>query len=584
MRFLFASLFVALVFSMVPRPVAAQDGQLIEGLFRTWAATQAEKERRKAAEAEARLQEARRVEQAARPAGNALPNPYEVRLPSGFRTAKPGNSITGPATPRPGGRQINVRSQAAADYASQLIQFDSDYDRLLRELRQASAGSTAIRSVLPAAYEVSASSDQILGRLNGLSDLSVIESAHRRMESRYRDVSYRVGAIDGLSRSCRDLIERCDRTCSAMRGPWGQRVAFDRAGVAELLITAATYMQALSDDLELMTMDRSRCRSMQHQCRLLRQRLLSAQREIPTMSYDSCVSRFSDFIQSWEQFSSQVYAIGDPYLSRRLDRIGQCKDQTYELLRIPPPTSGVGIADIARRLNDDMEQISKSLTFFALAQLPREQQTQVVNTMNEISRLASQLERLAADQSSRRGMTSTFLMLDQAWCGIRPILSEVRSLRPGLIAETERGCQRLRQIFGVGADGAADVHFSQLVSVAAAMEGTSEELRRTLNGYQRYLNPSSYRRSVIDSMNGFHRHSRDVHELLSRTERLGDRGHLSKLAEEAEALLSDWNSLSAKLNELESRGLTGSRAVKVRRLQQELVYPVGQVAAALVGR
>ena len=580
----------------------AQNGELIEGLFRTWANSQVDKERRKRAEAEARVQEAaaRRAAEDRRPATTR--DPYEVQLPSGFGRSPTSSGTVPTPLPRnnPGRTDptrraspvvtaqrrgpINVRSREAMQYAQSLVQFNADYDRLIAQLRAASRDNASVRALLPMAYEVAATCGTLFDRLEGLDSLSTIEGLHQTLDQRYRHVSFRIRSIDGLSPSCRDLVGRCDKTCSTMIKQMRLQPQFDRETLRDLLITASTYMQALIDDMDLSNIARGECRVLQHDCRLLRQRLIAASREVDDIPYDQCVMRFSDFVSHWNRFSERVYALDDSYLSRRLDRISQCADQTYDLLWMPPPSSISQVSGIAHRIEYDLKEISKSLTFFAMSELPPRDQARLIATMRELISAATDLEQRSQNSASRRELVSIFTRFDQAWCSIKPLLSEMSSIRGGLVAETERGCEQLREVFGVSASNATPVRLAELVSVGAALEGTSESLHKTLESYRRYVVPVTYQKRLSNAARSFYLHSREVHELLSRVERLSDRGHLAKLQEETEHLLADWNRLSADLADLEAHGVVGLRAAKIRRIQQDLVPMVGKIAAALVQR
>ncbi|MEM6471919.1 MAG: hypothetical protein AAF802_20335 [Planctomycetota bacterium] len=555
----------------------AQNGQLIEGLFRTWVNSQTEKDRRKRLEAEARILEAGRQRTMLPPTGR---DPYEVQLPSGFGAGNRG-IVAGVGVPtRP--NEINVRSRVVADYAQRLVSFSGEYDRLLAELKRSSSSNAQVRALLPQALEVSATCDSLLRELNGLDALNRIIPTHQSLDRRYRHVSFRVRSIHGIDERLSGLVRRCDQSCSAMCGQLDMQPQFDRVALRDLMITASTYMQALIDDLELASLERGRCRTLQHDCRILRQQLVAASREISAMPYDECVSRFSDFIIRWNRYSERVYQLNDPFLSRRLDRISECGDETYALLWMPPPIGVSEVSGIANRLSGQLESLSRSMTFFALSKLDANQQATLLASMRDLSRSVDDLQRLSNGRASRRELLGTVESFDRRWCEVRPILNELPSIRPGLLAETERGCQQLRDVFELSADYAATGRTGRLVDTAAALEGTSETLRQTLNSYERYMRPNEYRRAVSDASNSFYRHSRELHELLSRSHRMGDRGHLAKVREEAEHLLNDWNQLSADLEELERHGVSGSRAMNVRRLQQQLVPMVGEVAAVLV--
>ncbi|MEO1526467.1 MAG: hypothetical protein AAFX06_13605 [Planctomycetota bacterium] len=555
----------------------AQNGQLIEGLFKTWANSQLEKERMKRAEAEQRRREAeaRRREESNRPPAN----PYELNLPSGFGQPAPRPQTNTQPAPRP--RQINVRSREVADYARQLSGFASNYGQLVQELRVAAPRNTTIRAALPSVYEVSATCDGIFDRIEGASSLAAFEDAHRLLDSRYRQVAFRLRSVDGLSDSCNELVRKCDESCSGMLGQFGFEPQFDRRALQDVMISASAYIQALVDDLELTELERGRCRQLTHDARLFQQRLVAAGRQVQDMPYDECVARFNDFATRWRAYSERIYALDNPYLSRKLDRISECGDQVYGLLWMPTPRSLEEVAGIAHRINFNLRSISQSVSFYSMAKLPPQEQSRLISAMRDLARLAGELETRSAGNAGRRELRDMFADFDRTWCSIQPQLGDIPAIRTGLIAETERGCRQLREIFGISGDYFAAVPLSQLVGTAAALEGASEVLDRTINKYDQYLQPSSYRRAVVDAARSFLRHSREVHELISRTERLNNPDHLDELREETEQLLADWRDLDANLQQVQLRGLSASRAASLRRAQQQVVPLLGEIAAAL---
>ena len=557
--------------------VQAQNGQLIEGLFKTWANAQLEKERMKRAEAEQRRREA----EARRNQGGGAPpaSPYELNLPSGFGQPTPRPQANNRPTPQP--RQINVRSREVANYARELSGFAGNYGRLVQELRVAAPRNAAIRAALPSVYEVSATCDGIFDRIEGASSLAAFEDAHRLLDNRYRQVAFRLRSIDGLSDSCTDLVRKCDATCTTMLGQHGFEPQFDRRALHDVMISASAYIQALVDDLELTELERGQCRQLTHDARLFQQRLVVAGRQIPDMTYDQCVARFNDFATRWRAYSERVYALDNPYLSRKLDRISECGDQVYGLLWMPAPHSIEEVAGIAHRIAFNLNSISQSLSFFALVKLSPQEQTRMLTAMRELSRLANELEARSQRNAGRRELRDMFADFDRTWCSIQPQLGEIPAIRTGLIAETERGCRQLRDIFGISGDYFAAVPLADLVGTAAALEGASEVLDRTINNYDQYLQPSSYRRDVVDTTRSFLRHAREVHELISRTERLNNPDHLEELREEAEELLEDWRDLDRNLANVQLRGLSASRAANLRRAQEQVIPLLGEIAAAL---
>ncbi|KAA5545138.1 hypothetical protein FYK55_05535 [Roseiconus nitratireducens] len=532
-------------------PLHAQSGQLIENLFRTWANQELEKHR----------------------PSNGRQDPFG-----------PSPATRPPDRDSDARRNIQVGSGQAAEYARQLTEFDRQFDALLASLRQQAARNGDLRRVLPAAYEVSATVDSLIDRLDGLRSLSVIESAHRSLDQRYRQLSFQIRSLSGLDRELNDRVRRCDRACSEMSRLFGMRPQFDRAALRDVMVTASTYMQALLDDLELASLDRGRVRSLQHEGRLLRQQLIDASGRLDTMSYEDCVSRFTDFVARWGSYRRQIDALRDPHLDRRLDRISDCGDQTYALLWMPPPGSNNDVAVLAGRIHDNVQSISRSLTFLAMSQLPADQQRQLTSALRELVNLADDLQRRSQQGEPDRVLRERFTDFDRIWSQTRPILADVRSLPRDLVSQTDRNCQQLRDRLQLDGGYQPSHQWTQWLAIAASLESNSESLRKTLEGYARSMEPASYRDTTLNAARDFHREAREIHELISRIEQRGDRGETEQLRQRTQSMLDAWTRLSGQLVTMESHGLVGPRSLRVRRTQQALVPAVGQLAAALLPR
>jgi hypothetical protein len=128
------------------------------------------------------------------------------------------------------------------------------------------------------------------------------------------------------------------------------------------MVIAATYIQALIDDLPTARMPLERSRDLVHQARLLRQAILEKADLAETVSYEDIVSDFTQFVERWHVFADSVASVGDPMLDRRLARVDQCGDQTYALLWMPPPPRhsittridrGQSRGDRVRRVDED---------------------------------------------------------------------------------------------------------------------------------------------------------------------------------------------------------------------------------------
>ena len=125
----------------------------------------------------------------------------------------------------------------------------------------------------------------------------------------------------------------------------------------------------------------------------------------------------------------------------------------------------------------NLNAISQSLSFFALVKLPPQEQSRVLNAMRDLTRLAAQLQSRSAANAPRRELRDMFADFDRTWCSIQPQLGDVPAVRTGLIAETERGCRQLRDIFGISGDYIATVPLTALVGTAGRPGGSQRSAR-----------------------------------------------------------------------------------------------------------
>lgn len=572
----------------------AQRGELIEGLFRTIAEAQLQKEREKRAE--------RARQEAEKKAAESRPkDPYQVQLPSGLRpngtsvnkpaiqnpplTRRPPNLPAGlnPNLRAPSG-SINVRSREAAEFAGNLVKFNSGLNALVHDLRAQSSQQIGLRTLLPEAYAVAAEGQALVRQCDGLSALGPIVDPYRQLDSRWRQLSFELRSAGSLNDATNKMIRQCDQMCSSMAGQLKIQPQIDRHALHDLMVQAATYMQVLMDDIELVSIPPNQARQWSHDCRLLRQRLLGEADHVSEASYEDVVSRFSDFARQWSGFSQQVYAVNNPHLNRRLDRIGQCGDQTYALLWMPPPTTSDQVPMIAHRLETSFASVQDQLTLRSMASLRREDQLRVLESSRSLYDQARQLETASEKGASTREQQAILMNILRDWDSVRDTLHRIDSLNHGTLAEIDRSVEQLRAALGVAGNVVATIDIHSLLQAAASLEGTSEYLDADLQRYARYLEPDSYRKSLLAGSEEFHHHAKHLHALLSQPGAGHSPQSMEKLQREADHMLDGWETLSRELAHLDHHGLSSSRAARITRSQQELVPFVAQVAAALLER
>ena len=296
------------------------------------------------------------------------------------------------------------------------------------------------------------------------------------------------------------------------------------------------------------------------------------------MTYDEAVTAFSDFTTRWSQFSANVYAINDPHLQRRLDRIRQCGDQSYELLWIPAPYNAGTLQASAERLEAACANIMDQLTIRSMVSLDARDQVRMMESSHRMYRGSQQLSKLTTSNASRQDMQERFAEIDKDWSFIHATCRRLPSINRAQLAAIEHQCEQLRNALGSGNVGESTIEHDQLEQAAAALEGSAEYFDADLKRYERYLRPAAFQKSIMEGSNEFYHHAKELHEALHQREKL------SRLQVEAEHVVDGWQQLTKDLRDIEAHGLSAQRAANLRRAHENVAPVVAQVAAALLER
>ncbi|TWU48837.1 hypothetical protein Poly51_47410 [Rubripirellula tenax] len=528
-------IFFVFTISMVS-PAFAQRGALIEDLFRTIAEAQQKNQR------------------------EPVPGP-----PPNFDPRQAG-----------GASAINVRSREAAQFAENLVAFSRSIDPMVAELRDASQRNPAIRAVMPDAYRLAADTRALISRCDGLASLDPIAPAYSELDARWRQLSFGLRSMEGLSNQCTGAIRECDRLASTMCRQLNLEPQFVRHGLHDLMIIGATHMETLIDDLPLSNVSPAQAKQVEHDIRVMRGQLLKEADRIDDSTYDQVVTRFTDFVGHWSPVSEAVYAIGDPHLSRRLDRIRQCGDQTYALLWMPPPQNTKSLTASAHRLEQSLGEVLDQLTIRSMVNLDSREQAAVMERSRRMFRAAKELEEAVSAGGRRDQLAAQLTPIMQDWSYLVPVYAKVPRLNPATLTAIDQEMGVLGESLGVG--GMIQFDPGSLIQIAAAIEGSSEYFLADARRYQRYLTPATFQREFVASAEEVYRHAKTLHAELS------GRPDLGRLQREADHLLDGWQSLSQNVASLQQHGLSTSRAASLQRAHAEMAPSVAQITAALQGR
>lgn len=239
--------------------------------------------------------------------------------------------------PQPSRQPPPSRPRDVHPFEVTLSQFDADLAALMPLVQSAARTNREYRTQLPRLYRLQADVRALAGLAERSSSLQPLVPAFQAIDQHYRELSFQLREIPDRDRAVRNQIARCDSTSRTLTNLIGIAPQFDRQALHNQMVIAATYIQALMDDLPSARMPTERSRALVHDARLLRQTILEESDQVGTASYEEIVTRFTDFVARWRSFAEAVAAARDPMLDRRLARVTQCGDETYAILWMAPP-------------------------------------------------------------------------------------------------------------------------------------------------------------------------------------------------------------------------------------------------------
>ena len=566
------SLIVSLLLSSTT--AMAQRGDLVEDLFKTLAEAKLQREKDRNAASMGTQQETgvdvfgeERVQ----------PRPGVITFPP-----KPGNGGTFPQRdPRLGRGDFEPRrippgdAGAAEAFRRSLSEFDSECARLVQRLRTEAGSNPAIRNVLPEAYRISADTRALVQNSGAVRQMSAFQAPYAKIDEGWRQLSFQLRNVRGLSGQTRSSIRACDDLLSRMSRQLQVTPQFDRHQLHDLMIVATTYMQCLMDDLQLARISNDEIRRLTHECRLLRQSLLQEAGHVHELTYDQIISRFTEFIASWRRFSGKVYALRDRHLERRLDRIRECGDQTYALLWMPAPYDSDSLLVSASRLESACGELMEQMTMRAMMTLSGSQRNTVQEQINRMATDSRQLRQAVSRGQRREEMQRLFVSIDRDWSSLSPLLRRMSSVNYATLSTIDHECGHLRDALDVPGNGGQSIRYEGLTEVAASLEASAAYLDADVKRYARYVGPATYQQNLLNASEAFYRDAKELHQLASQ------RRELQSLQRVATSLLTEWQKLSTSLSTIQRQGLPATRAANLQRDGREIASMVAKVSAAL---
>ncbi|MDP6446243.1 MAG: hypothetical protein QGG36_00230 [Pirellulaceae bacterium] len=524
---------LALWLAIFPCVAAAQQGNRVEGLLRTFLEMQLQKEREKALARQRALN----------------PNP------------------TAPRPPTPG----RVSSQMQT-FRSSMGALSKQANALTNDLQRSSARVRGIRPLMPDALKLKTTSTIMYEQSLKTHDLTLVRDSYRNLDSQWRHLSFQLQQLTGLDASTvstiRSMDGYCDRLCEVLQ----LNRQFDRGVVFRQAVRTEAHLRTLSENIEydlhglnVQTLA-SECRGLSEQCRRLSDFVTDG-------SYDDIVTKYSSFVTDWREFAAKLYPYQDPHCDRCIRRIRASNHETFKHLRLSPSIDRAYLSYVSQRLRREVNLLFEQMTIKALVQLPPTQQQVVLATARDLYGTCEHYCECVENNAPLNDLVADYAKIDKTWSALEVQLAAIdgKALAARRQDITAYG-QSIRDLLGVPR-GVDRKHAMQL---AASLEELGKHLRYDIRRYSRYYRTAEFRDQAFRASDAFYAEAKSLNLLLQTTT------DVRKIREGCSRAVVSWEALSRIISAMPQNGLTSSRFQFVDQSRQELL-PVMAELVTLFG-
>ncbi len=537
----------------------AQNGQFVDGIYRSMFDDQAERDRQAAAQRQANF--GTRVE----PVPRTTPFPTQ---PVG--SAQPSFAPTGTPFGSSGTIARPANTSSANWFMDSILSIRDNIGRLIPELQRYSNSVSGARELIGSMYQIQSDTNSLYSRVNSGESFNSIYPTYQQVDVRWRDASYRLRASGSLDNRLVSLVSAIDGSFQTIDRQLGVTPPIDRVRLRDLMIVTLTYMDAMFDDVRLVPGAFGQADALIRDGRTLRERLRQESYKIDRADYDEVVTSYTEFVRQWRTYAARLYALNDAHVNQRLDSIRRQGDEVYASLRIQAASDRRALQFAGQRLTASLSALQSQLQSWGVNRLPADQ----ARFADSVRTLVDRSQRLESELGRGASLTtasSMFTDMDQIWTNS---LRSMRAVDPrsGLqtsLVQVDAIFGELRDLLQVGPWQGQ----SELLNVAASLEAAADDFNNDVQRYKRYLNPNQYRDSLSDVSDNIFDLSRDLHRVLD------ERGDLREASRVTQQLVSRWQQLTPMLNELTQRGLTQSRADQLGEGYRQLQSLVAKIAS-----
>lgn len=304
-----------------------------------------------------------------------------------------------------------------------------------------------IRTFLNDANIISALAVTLDRHASRINDHRQLQDEFQDLDAKWRELSYRLNAVRGISKPVTEEIAAVDQINEKMRDAIGMRPQVNRRELQQKTASLAAELNNLSEDIQSELTPRD---AQQYQLALSRARQqvlnLSSLIDDPVVDMEMVENEYRKFQALWYPQRAKLQEHDNRYFDRSLRRITQSDGEIHQLLLLPTKVDSQQLIYLTSALQKNIDEFFERMSLKLLMHLPKADRVPVVASefygvcehfIDEVKQNVDYNELLDSFQYIEQAQRSFFnvfgeLESDEAIAALRQIEQTINTLSESL--------------------------------------------------------------------------------------------------------------------------------------------------------
>lgn len=491
----------------------------------------------------------------------------------------PGLTVPGqtfPSQPLPPGGQFtpvppNQTNQQVARYRTLIGNYSQQANALANNLHQASTKTSNLRAYLSDIFTIRSQALQMQQTSDSVTYLSMVEPQFRTLDTAWRDLLFRLQHEPALDVASTQSVQALDQYGSQLCELFGVQADFDRTRAVFIAGQATAYTSALVDLLQEQMQGQPATIGILQEGRQLVGLANQFGLSVADMTLPQAEESFQQWGNAWAVFEAKLRTIQNPSLAHAMSRVGTCKSELYDLMRIQRPMDYSYLQQLSAQMQISIQTLFNQLSLHSLGGLSPNQVQNLIAAQQSVSSQMQIFQSSLQRNPGQQRIVNNFVNLYSSWKNVDRYLGTLHGQAANSRATVQAQMRQIRDFLQV--PDTLDLNLT--MTHAAALEGLASNLYTVLAQRAQFIPNRGYRNQLFTQTQQFLQNTKIFHAQVANG------SNQAALEQTCGTLIDSWQSCSQLIQGLPSRGVQPQIYQSIDRVRAQIDPAIAEIAVVL---